>query len=136
MKLQTRRSVLKNAAMFVAAAPLAAVATASYAEDKLKDAKGAAKAAASGAAATAKDKAAAAKTDAKKATAAAKLKLANPAEGTAKALGYVEKAADKAKACTACNFYKDAGDGQGTCMLIAGFHVKGEGSCNSFVKKA
>jgi hypothetical protein len=140
MSQYTRRSILKTAALAAAAAPLAMLTAGSVSAqaDALKDAK--AKAAAAGDAT--KKKAAAASDATKKKVvgakdaAAAKLKLASPAEGTAKALGYVEKAADAAKACDKCNFYKATEAGNGTCMLIAGFLVKGAGSCNSFVKKA
>lgn len=51
-------------------------------------------------------------------------------------LGYVDQTPDPSKACSACQLYKAAAEGQcGGCGVIKG-PVHPDGTCKSWVKKA
>ncbi len=60
-----------------------------------------------------------------------------PDEVTARnSLGYKEKAADPAKACSKCSQYEAKGEGQcGGCKVMKG-PIHPDGSCNAFAPKA
>ncbi len=50
--------------------------------------------------------------------------------------GYAERAADRARACSGCNFYQAAGaNACGSCTVVRG-PIHPEGSCNLFVARA
>lgn len=77
------------------------------------------------------------------APAAAALPKLSPADATAKALGYVENAAQAKHAafkpgssCANCNFYKGAaGSASGPCTIFPKNSVVAKGWCSAYAKK-
>jgi hypothetical protein len=61
----------------------------------------------------------------------------DPADPTAKALGYVTKSAKPGQECSGClQFVGKPGDAKGGCNIFPGKKVAGGGWCLSYVKKA
>jgi hypothetical protein len=60
----------------------------------------------------------------------------DPADPTAKALGYVTKSAKPGQICSGCaQFVGKSGDATGGCNIFPGKVVSGGGWCMSYVKK-
>ncbi len=68
--------------------------------------------------------------------AAAEAAAVDPADPTAKALGYTTTSQKSDQKCALCGLYQGkAGDLQGPCMLFQGKAVSASGWCKGWVKK-
>lgn len=52
-----------------------------------------------------------------------------------RSLGFQEASADPKKRCGTCSFFKAAGTGCGTCVLLSGGAVRPTSVCNSWAAK-